>query len=56
MVEMPEEYVLPTSMNNLNYKKANAIEKFLYDSDLMIDNLESAWWYCDEIISGEVDM
>ena len=55
-VEMPGSYALPASMHKLDYKGANAIEKFLYDSDLMIDNLESAWWYSDEIISGEVDM
>lgn len=56
IIALPNTYAIPTTMHKLNYKGANAIEKFLFDSDLMIDNLESAWWYCDEIISGEVDM
>lgn len=54
-IAMPDSYRLPSSMDGLDYKGANAIEKFLYDSDLMLDNMDAAWWYADEVFSGEVD-
>lgn len=56
LVTLAERPELPTSMNALNYVGANNIEKFLYNMDEARDNLESAWWLANEIISGEVDM
>ena len=56
LVTLAERPELPTGMNALTYTGANNIEKFLYNMDEARDNLESAWWFCDEIISGEVDM
>lgn len=56
LVTLAERPALPTSMNALNYVGANNIEKFLYNIDEARDNLESAWWFSNEIISGEVDM
>lgn len=56
IVKLREKVSLPRNMNALNYIGANNIEKFLYLTDEARDNLESAWWFCAEIYSGEVDM
>lgn len=46
----------PTSMDGLNWQKANAIEEFLHRVDVAEENLESAWYYCGDIYAGEVDV
>ena len=55
-IAMPEEYAIPVTMDGFTYIGANAIEKFLYQLDECIDNIEATWWYCDELYSDEVDM
>lgn len=45
---------LPTNMNYLDIKKANNIEKVLYDLNNLIENMISQFNYCGEIYSGEV--
>lgn len=55
-IAMPEEYAIPVTMDGFTYIGANAIEKFLYQLDECIDNIEATWWYCGEIYSGEADM
>lgn len=45
---------LPTNMNNLDIKRANDIEKILYDMNNLIENMVSQFYYCGEIYSGEV--
>lgn len=56
IIPLSEPHNLPTSMNGLDYKGANAIEKFLFNNDEMLDNIESTWWYSNELFSDEVDM
>lgn len=55
LIAMPDTYALPTTMNALDYVGANEIERFLYDSDRMIDGIEAAWYFCGEVFSDEVD-
>ena len=43
----------PTSINPINYAKANEIEKILADINFLINNMISAWKYVGEVISGE---
>lgn len=43
----------PTSINPIDYIKANDIEKILADINQLIINMESAWKYSGDIISGE---
>ncbi len=45
---------LPKSMNYLDIKKANNIEKVLYDLNNLIENMISQFNYCGEIYAGEV--
>lgn len=45
---------LPESMNYLDIKKANNIEKVLYDLNNLIENMISQFNYCGEIYAGEV--
>lgn len=45
---------LPNNMNYLDIKKANNIEKVLYDLNNLIENMISQFNYCGEIYSGEV--
>lgn len=56
VIALPESHALPETMNGLDYIGANAIEKFLFQTDEMIDNIEATWWYSGELYSGEVDM
>jgi len=57
--------VLPSSMNGLNYAGANAIEKVLTDLENKIidfqnerentfESISQAWFYCGDLISGEI--
>jgi hypothetical protein len=45
----------PTSMDGLNWAKANAIEEFLHRVDVAEENLEKAWYYCGDVYAGEVE-
>lgn len=56
LIPMPGKPVLPLSMDKLDYIGANAIEKFLVMMDDSADRIAGAWFYCDEVFSGEVDL
>lgn len=43
----------PTSINPIDYIKANDIEKILADINQLIINMEASWKYSGDIISGE---
>lgn len=44
----------PESIRFLDYNGANAIEKILYDADLLLDKLENARFFAGDLYSGEV--
>ncbi len=44
----------PSSMNKLNYKTANNIEKILIDASRLLDNQIDSWRYAGEVYAGEV--
>ena len=44
----------PASMNKLTAKEANDIEKILQAVEVLLDNISAAWFYSNEIYSGEV--
>lgn len=50
----PTTPALPTTMRGLTTDGANAIEQVLVDLDELLTNAEKAWFYSDEIYSGEV--
>lgn len=45
---------LPESMARLNHEGANNIEKFLAEIHAAFDRMARAWYFADEIYSGEV--
>lgn len=45
---------LPVSMARLTHEGANNIEKFLAEIHAAFDRMAQAWYYSDEIYSGEV--
>lgn len=44
----------PASMNKLTAKEANDIEKILQAVEVLLNNISAAWFYSNEIYSGEV--
>ena len=44
----------PTDTGSLDYIGANNIEQILLDVDTLITNMQTARYYCNDIISGEV--
>lgn len=50
----PDTPPLPSSMENLDYVKANHIEKVLVDFDFLISEMENACFYSGEIFGGEI--
>lgn len=44
---------LPNTLNPIDIEKANAIEKILYDINLLIKNMEASFIYCGTFNSGE---
>lgn len=55
VVPIPKKPTLPTTMNKLNYSKANAIEKFLSMTEDTLERISESWCYCDEVYAGEVE-
>jgi hypothetical protein len=45
---------VPTVRDNLNYEKANDIEKILSDVHDLVTNMANSWQYAGDIFSGEV--
>ena len=44
----------PSTMRFLTAKEANDIEKILQAVEVLLDNISAAWFYSNEIYSGEV--
>jgi hypothetical protein len=44
----------PTTENRLTYQMANAMEQILVDVDDLISRMVSAYFYSDDLYSGEV--
>ena len=53
---VPDEWMpkAPNSYVNLDYKKANDIERILAIVDDILDKIQSAVFYCNEVLCGEV--
>ena len=47
---------IPATPDLLDWRGANAIEEFLTLTDDALDRIEGAWFFCDEVFSGEVDV
>ena len=54
LAAMPTTPQAPATMSNLTWVEANAIEKILQDTDVLISNLEAAWFFSGDLFSGEV--
>lgn len=55
-IPMPGKPSLPSSPDLLDYAGANDIEKFLAMLEDSLTRIYAAWFYCDEVFSGEVDV
>ena len=56
LIPVPDAPALPQSPDRLDYTGANAIERFLFLMDDSADRIAGAWFYSDEVFSGEVDV
>lgn len=45
---------VPSNMDKMTYKKANDLERVLYEINKFIANMESSFIYSDEVFAGEV--
>ena len=54
LAAMPTTPQAPTTMEHLTWGKANDLEKILQDTDVLISNLEAAWFFSGDLFSGEV--
>ena len=54
LAAMPTTPQAPATMSNLTWVEANAIEKILQDTDVLISQLEAAWFFSGDLFSGEV--
>ena len=54
LAAMPTTPQAPTTMENLTFGKANALEKILQDTDVLISNLKASWFFSGDLFSGEV--
>lgn len=54
MAAMPTTPQIPSTMEGLTWIGANALEKILEDTDVLITNLKAAWFYSGDLFSGEV--
>lgn len=54
MAAMPTTPQAPATMSNLTWSEANAIEKILQDTYVLISNMKAAWFYSGDLFSGEV--
>ena len=44
----------PKDSGRLNYRDANAIEQIVFDVDLLLTNMVSAWYFSGDLYCGEV--
>ena len=56
LIPVPDAPFLPQSPDRLDWIGANAIEKFLERMDDSADRIAGAWFYSDEVFTGEVDV
>ena len=56
LIPIPGKPALPASPDRLDFAGANAIEKFLTMTEETLGRIASAWFYCDEVFAGEVDV
>lgn len=54
LAAMPTTPQAPATMSNLTWVEANAIEKILQDTDVLISKLAAAWFFSGDLFSGEV--
>ena len=54
MAAMPTTPQAPATMSNMTWVEANAIEKILQETDVLMSNLKSAWFFSGDLLSGEV--
>ena len=54
LAAMPTTPQAPATMDGLTWSGANAIEKILQDTDILITNLKAAWFYSGDLFSWEV--
>lgn len=55
-VPIPGKPVLPSTVEHMDYNGANAIEKFLAMTEDTLDRISKAWFFCNEVYAGEVDV
>ena len=56
LIPVPDAPALPQSPDRLDWRGANAIEDFLARLEDSAERIAGAWFYSDEIFSGEVDL
>ena len=56
LIPVPDAPFLPQSPDRLDWRGANAIEEFLTRMDDSAERIAGAWFYSDEVFSGEVDL
>ena len=54
MVAMTTTPRAPATMTGLTCGGANALEKILEDTDVLITNLKAAWFFSGDLFAGEV--
>lgn len=54
LAAMPTTPQVPVTMSNLTWSEANAIEKILQDTDVLISNMKASWFFSGDLFSGEV--
>ena len=54
LVVMRSTPVVPADMDALTYEEANNIEKILEDINLLLTRCAQAWYYSEDVFSGEV--
>ena len=54
LAAMPTTPRAPATMTGLTCGGANALEKILEDTDVLITNLKAAWFFSGDLFAGEV--
>ena len=51
---LPSTPTVPADLQGLTWQEANDIEQILEDVDMLITNMEQAWFYSGDLYAGEV--
>lgn len=51
---LPTTPAVPADAVRLNYREANDIEQIIFDVDLLLSNMVSAWYFSGDLYSGEL--